>query len=447
MAWCHSLPTWADRDDRPGPPRRAARPTSPGGSLAAVPRLLRTDPALAACSWARPTPPSRSPRRRRPSWPPRWRRSPSGPRSSSSPPPASTPSGWGTTWPACSRRQETPRRADATGRGRAARPGRRPAGVGDPALRAGEPRDRDDGPAPGRAPRAARRRRTAALPAPPRVIVAPVRALLQRLGPLEGTAPARGPPRRAGRRRRAAARSWWRTGYRREHQVEHRGEFAVRGRDRRRLPLHGRRAGAHRPVGRRGRPPDRVLRQRPALVARPRRRRALRLPGARRSPPALRAAAASLGRRAGPGGRRCGSASPTGEQFDGMESWLPFLDGDERVLPDLLAAGRPGRPGRAAAHPRPGRRSCSTRRPRWPRRWRADLGAPRRARRSALPAPPPALRPPARATPRPACAALPPVPEGPSTAALDGAALRAGGGGPGPPGRRGHAAWWARATP
>ena len=28
-----------------------------------------------------------------------------------------------------------------------------------------------------------------------------------------------------------------------------------------------------------------------------------------------------------------------GEQFDGMESWLPFLDGEARVLPDLLAPG------------------------------------------------------------------------------------------------------------
>ena len=28
-----------------------------------------------------------------------------------------------------------------------------------------------------------------------------------------------------------------------------------------------------------------------------------------------------------------------GAQFDGMESWLPFLDDTERVLPDLLPAG------------------------------------------------------------------------------------------------------------
>ena len=66
------------------------------------------------------------------------------------------------------------------------------------------------------------------LPAPPRVIVAPVRALLQRLGPLEGTAPsssARAQQVDVGE----LLPSWWPWGYRREHQVEHRGEFAVRG--------------------------------------------------------------------------------------------------------------------------------------------------------------------------------------------------------------------------
>ena len=66
------------------------------------------------------------------------------------------------------------------------------------------------------------------LPPPPRVIVAPVRALLQRLGPLEGTAPVVIRPGQqvdvAELLPRLVA-----MGYRREHQVEHRGEFAVRG--------------------------------------------------------------------------------------------------------------------------------------------------------------------------------------------------------------------------
>jgi transcription-repair coupling factor (superfamily II helicase) len=67
------------------------------------------------------------------------------------------------------------------------------------------------------------------LPAPPRVIVAPIRALLQRLGP---TALDAGPTTvRPGQElsvdellARLIA-----VGYRREHQVEHRGEVAVRG--------------------------------------------------------------------------------------------------------------------------------------------------------------------------------------------------------------------------
>ena len=133
-------------DPRASPPRR-----QPGRR----PPPAAHRPAWSACSWARPTPPSPSPRRRRRWWPPRWRRSPSGPRSWWSPPPASTPSAWVTTSPACWRAEGD---AEAGGVvGALAGPGRRPAGLGDPALRAGEPRDRDDGPAPRRAPRADRR--------------------------------------------------------------------------------------------------------------------------------------------------------------------------------------------------------------------------------------------------------------------------------------------------
>ena len=60
------------------------------------------------------------------------------------------------------------------------------------------------------------------------MIVAPVRALLQRLGPAEGTAPL------VIRRGEQVDVEWLlhelvARGYRREHQVEHRGEFAVRG--------------------------------------------------------------------------------------------------------------------------------------------------------------------------------------------------------------------------
>ena len=50
--------------------------------------------------------------------------------------------------------------------------------------------------------------------------------------------------------------------------------------DRRRVPVDRRRAGPHRPVGRRGRPPHRVLGRRPALHHRPRRGRDLPVPRA-----------------------------------------------------------------------------------------------------------------------------------------------------------------------
>ncbi len=58
------------------------------------------------------------------------------------------------------------------------------------------------------------------------------------------------------------------------------GRAGRAGRHRRRLPLHGRRAGPHRPVGRRGGPADPVRRGRPALDRRPGDGRAVRLPGA-----------------------------------------------------------------------------------------------------------------------------------------------------------------------
>ena len=67
-----------------------------------------------------------------------------------------------------------------------------------------------------------------ALPPPPRVIVSPVRALLQRMAPLGGTAPivvGRGDQVDLD----ALLHELVAKGYRREHQVEYRGEFAVRG--------------------------------------------------------------------------------------------------------------------------------------------------------------------------------------------------------------------------
>ena len=174
------------------------------------------------------------------------------------------------------------------------------------------------------------------LPEAPRVIVAPVRALLQRIGPLDGAAPL---PIRPGQQvdlgillPELVAR-----GYRREHQVEHRGEFAVRGGIVDVFP-----STADEPVridlwG------DEVDRLTAFAVSDQRSSRdldAVVLYGCRElvATPALRAAAAALTARR-PWGAAVWERLADGEQFDGMESWLPFLDDEPRVVPDLLPAG------------------------------------------------------------------------------------------------------------
>jgi hypothetical protein len=102
-------------------------------------------------------------------------------------------------------------------------------------------------------------------PAGPDIVVAPIKAVLQRLGPWRTAA--RPVVVAKGDRvdvdelvvRLVAM------GYRRESIVEHRGRVGRAGRDRRRLPVHRRRAGPHRPVGGRGRPAHPVRRGRPAF--------------------------------------------------------------------------------------------------------------------------------------------------------------------------------------
>ena len=161
-------------------------------------------------------------------------------------------------------------------------------------------------------------------------------------------------------------------GYRREELVEHRGEVARARLDRRRVPLDRRRARPHRPVGRRGRPADRVLGQRPALdrstSPRSRSSRAASCCRPTRSGAAGRGARrhGAVGARAvgapgrGPGLRRHGVA--------GCRGWPTTSS----VLLDLLAADAPGAAGRAPAHARPGRRP--------PRRGGRPGRAPSRAR-------------------------------------------------------------------
>ena len=173
------------------------------------------------------------------------------------------------------------------------------------------------------------------LPAP-RVVVAPVRALLQRLGPLDDTAPELIRPGRevdvADLLRRLVAK-----GYRREHQVEHRGEFAVRGGivdvfpptsdEPVRVDLWG----------------DEVDRLTAFSVSDQRSQRDLSgvaLYGCREvTVTAGVARAAERLSRSRPWGVGVWDRLAHGEQFDGMESWLPFVDGPPRVLPDLLPAG------------------------------------------------------------------------------------------------------------
>jgi len=216
-----------------------------------------------------------------------------------------------------------------------------------------------------------------ALPAPPRVIVAPVRALLQRLGPPDGMAPI---VIRPGQRvdDGALLADLVARGYRREHQVEHRGEFAVRGGI---VDVFPSTADVPVRIDLWGDEVDRltvfaVSDQRSLHdVA------AVALFGCRELvvTSEIQAAAASLVTRR-PWGSSVWDRLERGEQFDGMESWLPFLEHTERVLPDLLGAGSQV----VLAEPRrirTGAPSCSTKRPRWPRRWR-PRGGPRRRRRA-----------------------------------------------------------------
>ncbi len=174
------------------------------------------------------------------------------------------------------------------------------------------------------------------LPPPPRVIVAPVRAILQRLGPLEGTAPV---VVRPGQQVDVAALlpELVAMGYRREHQVEHRGEFAVRGGI---VDIFPSTADAPVRIDLWGDEVDRLTAFSVSDQRSSHDLSAVALYGCRELvvTPALREAAARLVTRR-PWGAAVWENLAEGAQFDGMESWLPFLDDTARVLPDLLPAG------------------------------------------------------------------------------------------------------------
>jgi len=170
----------------------------------------------------------------------------------------------------------------------------------------------------------------------PRVLVAPVRALVQRLGPhVEDAAPVVVRPGEQ-RDRDELVSSLVAAGYRREEVVEHRGELAVRGSIVDVFP-----STAERPVridlwG------DEVDRLTEFSVADQRSTEDLdcvEIFGCRELRPTeeVRARAEQL-IRLEPWGREQWERLVEGQVFDGMESWLPWLTEREHVMFDLVPA-------------------------------------------------------------------------------------------------------------
>ena len=234
----------------------------------------------------------------------------------------------------------------------------------------------------------------------PDVVVAPVRALVQRLGPhVEDVEPIVVAPRRAA----STATSWSAALVGRRLPARGPGRAPGRGRrarlDRRRVPVDRRRAGAHRPVGRRGRPPHRVLRRptsaRPTTSTRSRSSRA-----ASCCPPT-----------------RCASRAErlVGLEPWGREQWERLAEGLVVRRHGVVAAVADRRRARARSTCCGADAQVLLVEPRRMRDRAADLlaeeadlaahagrrrGAPPTTRRARLPAPAPRLRPAARPTPR-----------------------------------------------
>ena len=168
----------------------------------------------------------------------------------------------------------------------------------------------------------------------PAVVVASVRALLQRLAPWREI----GPPLvvRQGERLDAQAALSWLTGagYRREPQVEHRGEVAVRGGI---IDLFPSTADAPVRIDLFGDEVDRLTSFDVADQRSSGPLDAVVVYGCRELvlTDAIRARAAAL-IDAEPWGRAQWERLADGHTFDGMESWLPWLQPDEELLSDLL---------------------------------------------------------------------------------------------------------------
>ena len=173
----------------------------------------------------------------------------------------------------------------------------------------------------------------------PAVVVAPVRALVQRLGPhvedIEPVIIERG----ATIDRDELVERLVNAGYRREYQVEARGEIAVRGSIVDVFPSAPQPSGWDHPVridlwG------DEVDRLQAFSIADQRAEEALErveiFPCRELLPTAeVRARAAALTDEL-PWGKEQWERLAEGQIFDGMESWLPWLGDQEHLLPDLL---------------------------------------------------------------------------------------------------------------
>jgi len=171
----------------------------------------------------------------------------------------------------------------------------------------------------------------------PAIVVAPVRALVQRLGPHVDEA---GPleVRTGERRDQAELVSWLAAhGYRREGQVEHRGEFAVRGSI---VDVFGSTDDGPVRIDLWGDEVDRltsfsVADQRSTVDL-----TFVQLFPCRELLPTedVRERAAALVATE-PWGREQWERLSEGQLFDGMESWLPWLVDDQRTIVDLLPEG------------------------------------------------------------------------------------------------------------
>jgi transcription-repair coupling factor (superfamily II helicase) len=174
---------------------------------------------------------------------------------------------------------------------------------------------------------------------PPSVVVAPVRALLQRLGP-SGEAAAPVEVTAGGRLDQSElVAKLVSLGYRREYQVEHRGELAVRGGI---VDVFASTSDMPVRIDLAGDDVERLTFFDPGDQRSVSDLERVDLHGCRELLPSdvVRARARELVERE-PWGRSQWERISDGQLFDGMESWTAWLVDDERVVPDMIGpAGR-----------------------------------------------------------------------------------------------------------